>query len=196
MDAQPQQGTTAATLPRVALEPLKFASVAERTCSFMLETFVKDWRAIQGATFQVCINGRSCADFRIADCLIEFHPIILQRELSSSASYYKYQKILHQLPKWARQDLCVMLKSEFEQVYINSRRFLIASSPSEDIRRCELIVCTTQEEFYSKVIKRFVGVPPKPKLFKRTFEQLCAANIRRGYGNSPPSGGGRPETDE
>jgi len=166
------------TLPAFKPEAIRFASVAERTCCFMLEAFVKGWAGIQGATFQVPINGRSCADFRIADCLIEFHPIILQRELSSSASYHKYHKILRQLPKWAREDLCMVLKSEFEQVYINSRRLLIATSPSEDIRRCELIVCTSHAEFYSKVIKRFCAVPPKPKLFKRTFEQLCAANMR------------------
>lgn len=155
----------------VDLAVLKFASASERACCSVMETYIAGWKAIDGATFQISIDGQRCVDFRVNDCLIEYHPIIIQRELSSSLAHIKYLKIMKQLPKWARRDLAELLKSEFEIAYYNKRKALIAGSKSEDLRKCELIVCTNPRDLHSKVIQRFVNQPPRFKVFAKAFSR-------------------------
>jgi hypothetical protein len=145
---------------------VKFDSQSEVVCCKLLEIFVPKWRLNVGKTYNIHIGHGKYADFKIGNFIIEYHPTVLPREMTKQ-NYLRWRHALKGLPLKARQKLEKAMKKHCETEYAKKRRFSIAVHPHKRIHDCELIVCTSPEEFYQKVLIRFgENLPPKEEIIK------------------------------
>jgi hypothetical protein len=103
--------------------------------------------------------GKKTIDFRINDSLIEFHPIVISRELKSSDARDSYQRLHRRLSGHDRDTLSGLLCRELAAQYHARRLVLIKSNAT--YRECELISCFSSAEVYNEVLRRFC---PKDRL--------------------------------
>lgn len=161
---------------------VKFCSRSEAICAEILRQFVPHFELQQGVTFQVPIgedrNGNTIAvDFLVDGVLFEYHPVRFFQsrkrcgDFSSRDEYRSYARAFHSLKSESREFFHEAMKSRLTQNYFNRRRALLDQHPL--FRRTELIVATSPEEFYERVIKRFGKSYPKTvERFMKVFTEL------------------------
>lgn len=163
-------------------DPVKFCSRSEAICAAVLQQFVPHFDVQQGVTFQVPIgadrNGNTIAvDFLVDGVLFEYHPVRFFQsrkrfgDFSSREEYRSYAKVFHDLKAEKREFFHEAMRSRLTLNYYNRRRAILDQHPL--FRRTELIVATSPEEFYERVIKRFgKGYPKTLERFLKMFEGL------------------------
>lgn len=163
-------------------DPVKFCSRSEAICAALLQQFVPHFDVQQGVTFQVPIgadrNGNTIAvDFLVDGVLFEYHPVRFFQsrkrfgDFSSREEYRSYAKVFHSLNADKRAFFHEAMRSRLTLNYYNRRRAILDQHPL--FRRTELIVATSPEEFYERVIKRFgKGYPKTMERFLKMFEEL------------------------
>jgi hypothetical protein len=161
---------------------VKFCSRSEAICASLLQQFVPHFDVQQGVTFQVPIgadrNGNTIAvDFLVDGVLFEYHPVRFFQsrkrfgDFSSREEYRSYAKVFHALNADKRAFFHEAMRSRLTLNYYNRRRAILDQHPL--FRRTELIVATSPEEFYERVIKRFgKGYPKTVERFLKMFEEL------------------------
>ena len=152
-----------ANLPPV---PLRFDSRSEKSLCFLFERYIPGWKPVMGETFQVPIGANKRIDFLIGSTLIEFHPIMINRELKSSEAQTLFRQMFKRSNRWERGKLVDMLVSELGAQYSHRRWQLVSMSPHADKR---FIVCKNEKEVYDKVILQFCPKPPTVATFKAEF---------------------------
>lgn len=163
-------------------DPVRFCSRSEAICAKILQQFVPHFDVQQGVTFQVPIgedrNGNTIAvDFLVDGVLFEYHPVRFFQsrkrfgDFSSREEYRSYAKVFHSLKSEKREFFHDAMRSRLTLNYFNRRRSILDQHPL--FRRTELIVATTPEEFYERVIKRFgKGYPKTVERFLKLFNEL------------------------
>jgi hypothetical protein len=163
-------------------DPVKFCSRSEAICAKILQQFVPHFDVQQGVTFQVPIgldrNGNTIAvDFLVDGVLFEYHPVRFFQsrkrfgDFNSRDEYRSYTRAFHSLKSEARAFFHEAMRSRLTLNYFNRRRAILDQHPL--FRRTELIVATSPEEFYERVIKRFgKGFPKTKERFLKLFEEL------------------------
>jgi len=163
-------------------DPVRFCSRSEAICAKILQQFVPHFDVQQGVTFQVPIgvdrNGNSIAvDFLVDGVLFEYHPVRFFQsrkrfgDFSSREEYRSYAKVFHSLNSEKREFFHEAMRSRLTLNYFNRRRAILDQHPL--FRRTELIVATSPEEFYERVIKRFgKGYPKSLERFLKIFDEL------------------------
>lgn len=162
-------------------DPVKFCSRSEAICAELLKQFVPHFELQQGVTFQVPIgedrNGNTIAvDFLVDGVLFEYHPVRFFQsrkrcgDFQDREEYRSYTKVFHSLNAEKRTFFHSAMKARLTQNYFNRRRGILDQHPL--FRRTELIVATSPEEFYERIIKRFGKHYPKEQQFLQIFNQL------------------------
>lgn len=148
---------------------MSFSSRSEAACAILLEKYCSNYRAIQGVTCQVEIGGKQL-DFRIGDCFVEYHPVMLDRSFISIDALHSLRKALRNVPKDTKFEVYRAVEKELEYQYFKQRRNLLDGS---QYRNCELIVCTSEMAFISKVIMRFADRPlPTDQQLETMFKKI------------------------
>lgn len=150
-----------ATLPHV----LKFDSRSEYALCILFERYIPGWIAVTGETFQIPIVDKRI-DFLINNTLLEFHPIMINRELKSSDSLNLFRQMYARANKFEKAQLIKLLSSELTAQYSLRRWQLIQHS---EHRGKQFIMCGNEREVYQSVMCRFVERPPSWKQFKQEF---------------------------
>lgn len=158
-----------ADLPKSPERPLKFDSRSEAIIATLFERFIPNWKAQADITCQIQI-GTKRIDFAVENCLIEFHPIFIKRDLKSWQASEKFSKLYRKLHGHDRDVLCEMLTEELEAQYHHRRRQLIESSATYKDK--ELITCFNNWDVYKHVLKRFSPNPPKWDKFKEMWKEI------------------------
>lgn len=143
-----------ARLPRVPAGQLKFQSASEYACAVLLEKHC-DWKAFPGATFQVPV-GRCYFDFRVGNCLVEYHPISLRNELLTKLLPVLQSATQH-INKDKKSEVFNALEEELKAQYIKRRGQLASAHPS--YRECEVVCCFSPEQFIELVVHRHASKP-------------------------------------
>ena len=138
-------------LPPANFDSSLYDSFSEAKCAKALERYF-NWTPKRGVTCQVDIGHNRRADFKLNNLLIEFHPIIMWRELSSVSALVKLKDFYDKLTKDDKAELKEILELELEMQYRHKRMSQLESCPSVELRRCKLIFCNSETEFYNKVL--------------------------------------------
>jgi hypothetical protein len=163
-------------------DPVKFCSRSEAICAHILAEFIPHFELQNGVTFQVPIgedrSGNTIAvDFLVDGVLFEYHPVRFFQsrrrcgDFNDRDEYREYAKVFHALNSDKREFFHEAMRARLTQNYFNRRRSLLDQHPL--FRRTELIVATTPEEFYERVIRRFGKNYPKTlERFLNLFDEL------------------------
>lgn len=129
----------------------RVASKAELSCIKALEKFC-NWEAVEGITFQVPIgHGKTC-DFKVDKALVEFHPIILIREMSRPI-YNDLKKFLDKQPQHRRRQLKEIWREHLLEEYSAKRDWTIRQHADPDISNSDLIIVTDADSFLEHVVR-------------------------------------------
>lgn len=139
-----------ARLPKVPVGQLRFASASEYACAKLLERHC-EFKAYPGSTFQVPV-GRCFFDFRIGNCLVEYHPISLRHEFLRPEALNLILSAARDLGKDKRAQLLKAVAEEFRAQYEKRRSQVASAHPT--YKNCEVICCVSPEEFIDKVVHR------------------------------------------
>lgn len=163
-------------------QPARFCSRSEAVCAELLRRFVPHFKVQEGVTFQVPIgeDGKGniiAVDFLVDGVLFEYHPVRFFQnrrrcgDFSNKEEYRTYTKVFHSLNSDKREFFHSAMRARLTQNYFNKRRGMLDQHPL--FRRTELIVATTPEEFYERIIRRFgKDYPRNAERFINLFEEL------------------------
>lgn len=138
-----------ARLPRVPIAQLRFQSASEYACAKLLEKNC-GWVAHPGATCQIPV-GRCFFDFRVGNCLVEYHPISLRNELLTGL-LSELQTATKILDKDVKSSLLDAVATELKAQYIK-RRGQVASAHTT-YKDFEVVCCFDPEHFIEAVVHR------------------------------------------
>ncbi len=151
---------------KVFFNGIGFCSLSEAALSALLEVFVPGFKTIEGITFQVPLGEGRSIDFYVNGVVIEYHQPRLHPEKGKNGDYpdrEDYAAFIHDLKRaggnsWKRQKVIETTRLMLYECYYSKRRVLLDNNPS--FTDAELIVATSREDFYRKVILRFVEDEP------------------------------------
>lgn len=154
---------------RIFYRGTSVASKAELSCIKALEAYC-GWKMIEGRTYQVPVGHSKTVDFLVADTLVEFHPIILSREMKKP-NYKELQSFMRTLSQQKRFELREVLRGHLLEEYASRRNWTIRQYEIESIARADLIVCTDAESFLHDVIRpNKITTLPRTNEFKKRFK--------------------------
>lgn len=130
----------------------KFDSLAEARVAHCLELYVPYWKPIPGETIQIPI-GKKRIDFRVNETFLEFHPVIISRELKSDGARRMYERISKQFSPTQKNAINYLLQSELESQYWIRRNTLIQSHPN--YAGCDLVVAASPMQVYKGIVQRY-----------------------------------------
>lgn|GEM_PF-6285775 len=143
-----------------------FCSLSEAALGVILERLIPGFQVIEGLTFQVPMGAGRSVDFQINGVLIEYHQVRLAPKRGSFGDfrnwrqYARYarraERLIHNKYRW--QSFTKKMREKLAFNYYTRRKRVIESNPF--YRKSELIVASSREEFYAKVILRFVPRNP------------------------------------
>lgn len=151
---------------------VKCDSLSEYALCVLFERYIPGWRAVMGSTFQIPILDKRI-DFLIENTFLEFHPILVIRELKSDEATALFRQMYRRGNQFEKQQLAELLTIELRAQYSARRWQLIQHS---EHRGKELIVCGNELDVYKNIVKRFAPKPPPLKQFMAEF----GAEINRG----------------
>ena len=152
-----------------------FDSIEEAACAQLLEKYLEGFALVRGETLQVAV-GSKFVDFKIGEVFVEYHPIALYKDKSgrggfaSFEDYFSYLQKREGLSLKDRQELVEATKIELARDYQAAREQVIAASPEHRGRK--LILATTPEEFFERVVSFFNPYEVTQAQFMREFSAL------------------------
>ncbi|NDC36565.1 MAG: hypothetical protein EBZ48_00760 [Proteobacteria bacterium] len=163
-----------------------FCSRSEAACATLMKKYL-GFACLEGETFQVPMGHGSTGqirhfDFLVFDTVLEFHPFHPPKDPL-------YWRLLRRLPPGQRDQLRRVWSHNDEVHYYDTRRAQLNQCPH--LRRKELIVARSPEDFYEKVIVRFMREKhlapfrriPEREQFLREFReilgQVTELNVRK-----------------
>lgn len=158
-----------------------FDSYLEAATAMSLEQFVPGYRVSRGVNYQVILESAGVkVDFLVDGVFIEYNPVVLKylprvTGFDTQEEYESYIRNLSRLDKDTQAGYSKQVCQEIAQRYFQRRREAIDGDPAYQER--ELVVATTPEELYDKVITRFAENRPSLDEFS-TFFNLTTRNIR------------------
>ena len=147
-------------------KPIRYASRSEEALARLFEKYIPGWQCREGVTFQIPI-GNKTIDFEVGGDLVEYHPIMINRELKSSRANSLFRSMYKRLSRFEREQLVELLTNELGAQYEHRRGQIVALS--EQHRGKDLIVCVTLWDVYRDVIRRHSPEPPPFQKFKSEF---------------------------
>ena len=143
-----------------------YCSLSEAAFGAILELLIPGFKIVEGVTFQVPIGEGRSVDFFINGALVEYHQPRLHPERGKIGDFQNrddYMFFLRSLKRsggntWRKQKLIDETRNELASNYYHKRRELI--DRNTELRNTELIVATSREDFYRKIILRFVAENP------------------------------------
>lgn len=164
-DAERLPELSKCSLPPV---PLKHDSRSEFALCELFKRYIPGWMPVMGETFQIPIRDKKI-DFLIQNTFVEFHPILVIRELKSDEATALFRQMYRRGNGFEKQQLAELLTIELRAQYSARRWQLIQHS---EHRGKELIVCGNELEVYKNIVKRFAKEPPGLKVFCKEFSEL------------------------
>lgn len=163
-----------------------FCSISEAVCATMLELYVPGYQIVIGQTFQIDVGAGRTVDFMINGVLCEYHGVRLvpdrrrYGDFRDRHEYHAYARELHRLGGngYRRRRHIEETKAKLAQHYFERRRQILDDHPEYAER--ELIVATSTDEFYERVVMRFNPkfCPTRPD-FHESFAGFAAVIARQ-----------------
>ncbi len=164
---------------------INYGSISEAALGILLEELIPDFTVEEGKTYQLPLGGGRTVDFLINNSLVEFHYprfFVRSNDLGDFASVKErrdFHKALKRVGRNKHQKN-KLLQSTQEQLirnYTLKRRKQIDMSLYGP--HTELIVASSAQDFYWKVICRFVGVGAISETqFMERFNQCCKSVVK------------------
>ena len=161
-----------------------FCSRSEAACGALMEKYLP-FKLRDGKTFQVPIGRNEHGDLRRVDFVVcgavfEYHPFRPPRDP-------QYWKMLARFAPGEREEFRTRWSENAAQHYYDTRRAQLDENPR--FRDKELIVARTPEEFYEKIVCRFmqerkkrVSLPEREAFlaeFQKILEQVYERETKR-----------------
>ncbi len=150
-----------------------YCSRSEAACVALMRRYL-DFRAIDGVTIQVPLGENRYgtqrhADFRVREVFLEYHP-------TQQPNEPQYWRILKNTPVGSRNEFRKAWNAKAALTYVAKRRATIDENPA--LRGTELITATSPEEFYRKVIVRFMKLDHPTELWRIPSEAAVVREFR------------------
>jgi hypothetical protein len=163
-----------------------FCSISEAVCATMLELYVPGYQVVIGKTFQIDVGSGRTVDFLIHGVLCEYHGVRLVPDrrrfgdFRDRDEYHAYARELHRLRgnEYRRQRHIDETKAKLAQNYFERRRRMLDDHPEYGV--LELVVATSIDEFYERVVMRFnpLFCPTRPD-FHESFRSFAGIIARQ-----------------
>lgn len=151
-------------------EGIRFASRSELQCAKALSEYC-DWSPKLGVTYEVEIGQGKRVDFLVKGTFIEFHPIVLIREMGGK-HYRALNKSLRQVGQDQGREIKSSLRAFLLDQYVSKRIWTMNQSSDPIVKNAELVVVTTAHSFYDSVLKEFKTKRlPRKSDFVRMFRK-------------------------
>lgn len=147
---------------------ISYCSLSEAVYAAFLERYVEGFRIVTGVTYQLPLSDGRTVDFRIGNLLFEFHGVRLKAGRSGRGDFGslgEFRSLRADLrasrgDRFRRTRVFHRARSQIAQQYYLRRKALIDRSPG--LRGMELVVATSMEEFYERVLARVSSreIPP------------------------------------
>ena len=160
-------------LPPAPLPFVRYDSRSEFALAELFKKYIPGWLPVMNDTIQISIGFNRTVDFRIENTLLEYHPIMINREMKSSHANQIFRQAFARSNKWERSQLVEMLVEELGAQYAHRRAQLVAASPHAGKH---LIVCGGPEEVHRSILQQFGKGIPNLSQFKTEFH----GHVQRG----------------
>lgn len=134
--------------PQLPPRELRFGSRSEASLAQLFERYIPDWKAEMGKTCQIPI-GPYTIDFLVDGALVEYHPILLSREMRSAWAKRELRSVLNSSPKWARDAIISCVAEELGEQYAYRRWQLVRQS---EWAGTPLFVCHDPRQVWEQLI--------------------------------------------
>lgn len=170
--------------PTPSYRGVSYGSISEAALGILLEELIPGFSVKEGHTFQLPLGQGRTVDFLIENTLVEFHfprSYSRGRDIGDFKDKKERRDFLRSLNRVGRnrhqrKKLLRATHEKLIQNYIQKRRKQIDMSVYGP--HTELIVASTPQEFYRKVICRFVGWEViSEQAFVQRFEQCCQSVV-------------------
>jgi hypothetical protein len=157
-----------------------YQSASEVACGVLMQRYIKGFTVRRGETYEVPIGvnqagGTILIDFFVQGVLLEYHPPKFQKYGGDFTlqDYKKYRLMLksagsNEDKERIKADARKMLAASYQRKRLQQ----IEASPNH--KGIELVVASSPEELYSKIILRFAQHPPVEEFFLTKFRNLRA----------------------
>ncbi len=147
--------------PQIFHNGVGYCSLSEASFSILLEYFIPGFDIVPGKTFQVAIGAGRSVDFCINGTLVEYHQLRLNPsrgkfgDFSSESEFREYRRILQRVRGSSRKRALLekIVHQRLAGHYYRKRRAFVDRSPH--FAHCDLVVATTREEFFDRVVRQF-----------------------------------------
>jgi len=153
-----------------------YQSASEVACGVLLHRYIPGFKVVKGETYDIPLyvneaGGVISADFLVSEALLEYHPPRLKGGdyKPGEARRYSNQMKAAGTPEERKQ---IKLETKLKLADNYREKRLEQISASEEHSQRELIVATSPEELYQKVILRFVQHPPSKDTFLKEFRRI------------------------
>lgn len=145
--------------------PPRYDSRSEYSLAQIFERHIPHWHPVMGETVQIPILDKRI-DFLIQNTLVEFHPILINRELKDNDANFLFRQLYKRSNRFEREQLTEMMYKELSAQYSLRRWQLIQHS---EHRGKQFVVCRNEQEVYKSIIKRFSPKPPSFEDYRKEF---------------------------
>jgi hypothetical protein len=159
--------------------------------------FISDYRPVEGITYEIPVGPNKYGhmrtiDFLVKDTLVEFHPVRIWRsgrhfgDFKSRDEWRDFLNEYRRCPRRERAEFKAETMRQLEECYTEKRRRVIYENP--ELHGKELIVATSPEDFYDKVMRRFAPDVPPLDEFLELFHEAKGdvVDLQRRNGKRPP----------
>jgi len=153
-----------------------YQSASEVACGILMQKYIPGFKVVKGETYDIPLymneaGGVISVDFLVCETLLEYHPPRLKGGDYKPGEGRRYtNRIKAASTPEEREQVKLETKRKLTDNYREKRLEQIAASEEHEGR--ELIVVTTPEELYQKVILRFVQHPPPIDTFLKEFRSM------------------------
>jgi len=175
---------------RIFFNGIGFCSLSEAVCATLLELYVPGFRVIEGETFQVDVGQGRSVDFRVQGVMCEYHGVRFRPDrrrwgdFSGEAEYRAFTRELKRASHSVERRAMVIeeTRRRLASRYYERRRAVLDEHPV--FSGVELVVATTVDEFYERIITRFNPhyCPTRPDFHDSfsTFASIIARHNNEG----------------
>jgi hypothetical protein len=163
MEPHREINLSGARLPPV---PVVYHSKSEAGVASVLTAFIPNWKPVMDDTVQIHLGGGRTVDFRVGRILLEYHPILLVREMRSDKAKALLEGIRPSLDDRQRQQVGEILREELIEQYQHRRWQLVSCSKYAGHG---LMVVQSVEELHARALPKMLRKVPTLAEVKKVY---------------------------
>ena len=169
-------------------EGVRYGSAAEAAVGKMMERYIPGFKIEELLSFQVPAydykkGTMRTLDFKVRDIVLEYHPPRVWRnghrfgDVQQSSEFFEIKRqIKAATTKEEKRAIRQNFEKKLTKEYADMRRELLDMNSA--LRNCELIVATSPDDFFKKVLKRLGEKTPPMKELKQEYNEVLQDVLR------------------